>query len=166
MIAYPFSLKKCAIWCIKSRMNAASVPCDKHTICWRCFYITWFPFLCWQQNSSLHTSRYSSHWIRCQLRILSVHSVINYLRSYKFSFTRVFQTRPMTCFQERKGFRQRENVKEIIYVLSIELLRFGHCYDALHMARHDMKYVWYKGCSQFNDTPSKTEFWTPIVYKT
>lgn len=41
----------------------------------------------------------------------------------------------MTCFQERKGFRQRENVKEIIYVLSIELLRFGHCYDALHMGR-------------------------------
>lgn len=67
--------------------------------------------------------------------ILSVHSVINYLRSYKFSFTRVFQNRPMTCSQERKGFRQWENVKEIIYVLSIELLRFGHCYDALHMER-------------------------------
>ena len=25
----------------------------------------------------------------------------------------------------------------------------------LNMARHDMKYVWYKGCSQFNDTPPK-----------
>lgn len=74
--------------------------------------------------------------------ILSVHLVINYLRSYKFSFTRVFQNRPMTCSQERKGFRQRENVKEIIYVLSIELLRFGHCYDALHMARYNRKYVW------------------------
>ena len=35
----------------------------------------------------------------------------------------------------------------------------------LCVARHDMKYVWYKGCSQFNDTPPKTEFWTPIVYK-
>ena len=27
--------------------------------------------------------------------------------------------------------------------------------DRLNMARHDMKYVWYKGCSQFNDTPPK-----------
>ena len=30
--------------------------------------------------------------------------------------------------------------------------------NSLDVARHDMKYVWYKGCSQFNDTPPKTEF--------
>ena len=34
----------------------------------------------------------------------------------------------------------------------------GNVGQADELARHDMKYVWYKGCSQFNDTPPKTEF--------
>ena len=71
-----------------------------------------------------------------------------------------------TILRNRLINRTRKKKTETIeYLESNDAVLTNHVYycsnakdNRLHMARHDMKYVWYKGCSQFNDTPPKTEF--------
>ena len=89
----------------------------------------------WHPNPTLEGSRYPSHWICCHARHL-ICALNDLLPAWLwFCFYQNIPKCPLTCFQERKGYRQQKNVKEIIYVTPIKLLWFGHCYDALHMER-------------------------------
>ena len=58
------------------------------------------------------------------------------------------QIRTRSTCNEDKGKRK-------LLSSAFEELKTYHRPRGFNMARHDMKYVWYKGCSQFNDTPPK-----------
>ena len=62
-----------------------------------------------------------------------------------------------------KAFCGCISLKDVIIPFSVERIgdrAFWGCsnLESVLMARHDMKYVWYKGCSQCDDNPPKAEF--------